>query len=158
MKLDRTDLKILDVLQREGRISNADLAEQVALTAAPCLRRVQRLERDGVIRGYGARLDPQPLGLGLSAFVRVQLETHDAAHVQRFAELVDSAEEVIACWSLTGEMDYLLQVVVADLTHYNDFIMGRLLRDGGVRDVNSSFVLGTIKADRGLPLAVGPKG
>lgn len=149
---DRTDRQILAVLQREGRISNADLAERVALTAAPCLRRVQRLEATGVIEGYGARLDPRKLGLGLRAFVRVQLETHDPAHVQHFAELVANAEEVVACWSLTGEMDYLLQVAVTDLDHYNAFIMGRLLRDGGVRDVNSSFVLGTIKADQGLPL------
>ncbi|MCB1626229.1 MAG: Lrp/AsnC family transcriptional regulator [Xanthomonadales bacterium] len=150
--LDRTDLKILTVLQREGRISNSELAERVALTPAPCLRRVQRLEQAGVIEGYGARLDPRRLGLGLRAFVRVQLETHDADHVQRFAELVGSAEEVVACWSLTGEMDYLLQVAVTNLDHYNDFIMGRLLREGGVRDVNSSFVLGTIKPDQGLPL------
>ena len=110
------------------------------------------VEQAGVIEGYGARLDPRRLGLGLRAFVRVQLETHDADHVQRFAELVGSAEEVVACWSLTGEMDYLLQVAVTDLDHYNDFIMGRLLREGGVRDVNSSFVLGTIKPDQGLPL------
>ncbi|MCB1607887.1 MAG: Lrp/AsnC family transcriptional regulator [Xanthomonadales bacterium] len=153
MKLDRTDLRILEVLQREGRITNAELAERVNLSAAPCLRRLQRLERDGVIAGYGARVDPKAVGLGLQAFVRVQLETHDSKHVKRFAALMAEAEEVVSCWSLTGEMDYLLQVAVADLEHYNSFIMGRLLRDGGVRDVNSSFVLGTIKSQRGWPLA-----
>lgn len=151
--MDHIDLHILAVLQREGRISNADLAERVGLSAAPCLRRVQRLEQRGVIQGYAARLDPQQLGLGLCAFVRVQLETHDAAHIERFASLVRAADEVVACWSLTGEMDYLLQVRVADLAHYNAFIMGHLLREGGVRDVNSSFVLGTIKAEQGLALA-----
>ncbi|MCB1640678.1 MAG: Lrp/AsnC family transcriptional regulator [Xanthomonadales bacterium] len=117
------------------------------------MRRLQRLERDGVIAGYGARVDPKAVGLGLQAFVRVQLETHDSKHVKRFAALMAEAEEVVSCWSLTGEMDYLLQVAVADLEHYNSFIMGRLLRDGGVRDVNSSFVLGTIKSQRGWPLA-----
>ena len=151
-KLDRTDLRILQILQREGRITNAELADRVALSPAPCLRRVQRLERDGVITGYGARVDPKAVGLGLQAFVRVQLETHDSDHVKRFADLVSDAEEVIACWSLTGEMDYLLQVAVADLEHYNSFIMSRLLREGGVRDVNSSFFLGTIKSNRGWPL------
>ena len=155
MSLDRTDLRILEVLQSQGRITNAELAERVSLSAAPCLRRVQRLERKGVIAGYGARVDPKAIGLGLQAFVRVQLETHDSEHVKRFADLVANAEEVVACWSLTGEMDYLLQVAVTDLEHYNSFIMSRLLREGGVRDVNSSFVLGTIKSHRGWPVGQG---
>lgn len=151
-RLDRTDLRILEILQSDGRVTNAELADRVALSPAPCLRRVQRLERDGVIAGYGARVTPTAVGLGLQAFVRVQLETHDSDHIQRFADLVGDSEEVVACWSLTGEMDYLLQVAVADLEHYNTFIMSRLLREGGVRDINSSFVLGTIKGNRGWPL------
>lgn len=150
--LDRIDRSLLALLQRDARGSNAELAEQVALSPSACLRRVQRLERLGVIRGYRAMLDLSAIGRGLQAFVRVQLERHDADHVHRFAELVAGWDAVIACHTLTGDMDYLLHVAVADLAHFNDFIMGELLKHGGVRDVNTSFVLGTVKADRGVPL------
>lgn len=84
--------------------------------------------------------------------MRVQLERHDSVHVQRFADLVSGWDDVIACYALTGDMDYLLHVLVSDLAHFNDFIMRELLKHGGVRDVNSSFVLGTVKADRGVPV------
>lgn len=150
--LDRTDLQLLAVLQRNGRISNADLAEQVHLSASACLRRVQRLERDGVIAGYRAQLDTQQLGLGLQAFVRVQLEKHDAAHVERFIAAVHGWDEVVACHALTGDMDYLLHVVVADLDHFSRLLLDRLLNASGVADVNSSFVLRTVKAFGGVPL------
>lgn len=151
-ELDRIDRSLLALLQRDARRTNAELAEQVALSPSACLRRVQRLERVGVIRSYRAMLDLGAVGRGLQAFVRVQLERHDAGHVQRFAELVAGWDAVIACHTLTGDMDYLLHVAVADLAHFNDFIMGELLKHGGVRDVNTSFVLGTVKADRGIPL------
>lgn len=151
-ELDRIDRALLALLQRDARRTNAELAEQVALSPSACLRRIQRLERAGVIRGYRALLDPAALGRGLRAFVRVQLERHDAEHVRRFAELVAAWDAVIECHTLTGDMDYLLHVAVADLAHFNDFIMRELLKHGGVRDVNTSFVLGTVKADQGLPL------
>lgn len=152
LDLDRTDRALLALLQADARRTNVELAEAVALSPSACLRRVQRLERSGAIRGYRAMLDPAALGRGLKAFVRVQLERHDAEHVRRFAELVADWDAVIECHTLTGDMDYLLQVAVADLAHFNEFIMGELLKHGGVRDVNTSFVLGTVKADRGLPL------
>jgi Lrp/AsnC family leucine-responsive transcriptional regulator len=150
--LDRTDLAILALLQRQGRIANAELAERVNLSASACLRRVQRLEREGVIAGYGARLDPAALGLGLVAFVRVQLEKHGSGSTDAFAELVRSWDEVVACHALTGDMDYLLQVVVRDLAHFSGFLLDHLLNATGVADVNSSFVLRTVKAYSGLPL------
>lgn len=84
--------------------------------------------------------------------MRVQLERHDAEHVDRFAALVAGWDTVVACYTLTGDMDYLLHVAVADLDHFNRFMMGELLKHGGVRDVNTSFVLGTVKPDQGLPL------
>lgn len=152
-ELDRIDRALLDLLQQDARRTYAELAEKVALSPSACQRRLQRLERSGAIRGYRAILDPAALGRGLSAFVRVQLERHDAEHVQRFAALVAGWDAVVACYTLTGDMDYLLQVAVTDLAHFNAFIMGELLKLGGVRDVNTSFVLGTVKADRGLPLA-----
>ena len=152
LKFDRTDLAILAELQREGRLSNADLAERVKLSPSACLRRVQRLEQDGVLAGYAARIDPERVGLGLQAFVRVQLERHDPASVQQFGDRVQAWDEVVACYALTGDMDYLLHVVVQDLDHFSRFLLDRLLNQAGVADVNSSFVLRTVKAFRGLPL------
>lgn len=150
---DRTDLAILAELQRDGRLTNAELAQRVNLSASACLRRVQRLEADGVIDGYVARVDPAAVGLGLQAFVRVQLRSHDAAAVQAFVERVGGWDEVIACHALTGDMDYLLHVIVEDLEHFSRFLLDHLLDDGSVADVNSSFVLRTVKQARALPLA-----
>jgi Lrp/AsnC family leucine-responsive transcriptional regulator len=150
--LDRTDLQLLAELQRNGRQTNAELAERVHLSASACLRRLQRLEREGVISGYRAEVDPERLGLGLQAFVRVQLRHHDAASIAAFADFVNQWDEVVACHALTGDMDYLLQVAVHDLEHFSRFLLDRLLNQAGVADVNSSFVLRTVKAFRGLPL------
>ena len=150
--LDRIDLLLLAELQRNGRLTNADLAERVHLSPSACLRRVQRLERSGVIAGYRADVSAERLGLGLQAFVRVQLKHHDSAAVAGFAELVNGWDEVIACHALTGDMDYLLQIAVRDLEHFSGFLLDRLLNQPAVDDVNSSFVLRTVKAWRGLPL------
>lgn len=152
--LDRTDLRILALLQANGRATNTEIAEAVSLSASACLRRVQRLEADGVIAGYAALLDPQAVGLGLQAFVRVQLEKHGAIAVQHFVESVQSWNEVIACHALTGEMDYLMHIVVSDLEHFSRFLLDKLLNESGVADVNSSFVLRTVKQTRELPIAV----
>ncbi|MGY1410870.1 MULTISPECIES: Lrp/AsnC family transcriptional regulator [unclassified Luteimonas] len=154
-ELDRTDLMLLAELQRAGRQTNAELAERVHLSASACLRRVQRLEREGVIAGYRAELDGERLGLGLQAFVRVHLARHDAASIAAFAAHVNEWPEVIACHALTGEMDYLVHVAVGDLEHFSRFLLDKLLAQAGVADVNSSFVLRTVKAFRGLPLPAG---
>jgi Lrp/AsnC family leucine-responsive transcriptional regulator len=151
--LDRTDLALLAILQREGRISNAELAERVSLSASACLRRVQRLEQAGVLAGYSAVLDPARVGLGLQAFVRVQLSRHDAEAIAGFTQRVNDWDEVIACHALTGDMDYLLHVAVQDLAHFSRFLLDHLLNASGVADVNSSFVLRTVKQARALPLA-----
>ena len=151
LDLDRTDLRILEVLQREGRITNAELAERVNLSPSPCLRRLQRLEQSGLIAGYAAHLDPKRVGLGLQAFVRIHLAQHDADAIARFVERVGSWDEVVECHALTGDMDYLLRVYVADLDHFSRFLLDRLLV-AGVSDVNSSFVLRTVKHARVLPL------
>ncbi|HRO62693.1 Lrp/AsnC family transcriptional regulator [Thermomonas sp.] len=132
--LDRIDLQLLALLQREGRHTNAELAEKVHLSASACLRRVQRL------------------GLGLQAFVRVQLKSHDAARVEAFARQVNRWPEVVACHALTGDMDYLLHVVVSGLEHFSHFLLDHLLAQGDVGDVNSSFVLRTVKQARALGL------
>ena len=153
--LYRTDLRLLALLQRAGRASNADLAAQVNLSPSACLRRIQRLESAGVVAGYAARLDPKALGLGLQAFVRVQLEKHGAPGIERFVRAVQDWDEVVACHALTGDMDYLLHVYVRDLEHFSRFLLDRLLDASGVADVNSSFVLRTVKGFSGLPLPAG---
>lgn len=154
-KLDRTDLRLLAVLQGEGRITNAELAERVSLSPSACLRRLQRLEAEGIVTGYAAQVDPQAVGLGLQAFVRVQLARHEAGAIERFVAKVNGWEEVVACHALTGDMDYLLHVVVRDLEHFSRFLLDRLLDQAGVADVNSSFVLRTVKGFRGMPLPRG---
>src|SRR5699024_8793013 len=150
--LDRTDFQILALLQTDGRITNAQLAEKVNLSASACLRRVQRLEREGVIAGYAARVDAVAVGLDLQAFVRVQLKQHDTATVEAFGRLVNGWDEVATCHALTGDMDYLLHVYVSDLAHFSRFLLDRLLNASGVADVNSSFVLRTVKQSASVPL------
>lgn len=151
--LDRTDIAILSRLQANGRISNADLAAAVNLSPSACLRRVQRMEADGLIAGYGVRLEPKALGLGLQAFVRVQLSRHDGDAIEAFVQHVSEWDEVVSCYALTGDMDYLLQVYVADLEGFSRFLLDRLLNAAGVADVNTSFVLRTVKASTALPLS-----
>ncbi|MBB3226580.1 Lrp/AsnC family leucine-responsive transcriptional regulator [Luteibacter sp. Sphag1AF] len=151
--MDRIDLRILAALQTDGRMTNSDLANVVNLSASACLRRVQRLEADGVIAGYGARVNPQSVGLGLQAFVRVQLAKHDGSSIEGFVERVRDWEEVVACHALTGDMDYLLHVYVADLEGFSRFLLDKLLNAAGVADVNTSFVLRTVKDSGNLPLS-----
>jgi Lrp/AsnC family transcriptional regulator, leucine-responsive regulatory protein len=153
--LDRLDLALLAHLQREGRISNAELAERVSLSPSACLRRVQRLEAEGYIAGYRAVLDAHKLGYGLQAFVRLQLARHDAASVAAFVARVADWDEVIACHALTGDMDYLLHVLVQDLAHFSRFLLDRVLHHGDVADVNSSFVLREVKGGGAVPLPGG---
>lgn len=153
VQFDRTDLRLLAEIQRDGRATNAELAMRVNLSPSACLRRLQRLEGEGVIAGYGARLEPKHIGLGLQAFVRVQLEKHDQAAIARFADSVVEWDEVVACHALTGDMDYLLQIYVRDLEHFSRFLLDKLLNASGVADVNSSFVLRTVKPFRALPLS-----
>lgn len=152
VNLDRTDLRLLVEIQQHGRATNAELAARVNLSPSACLRRIQRLESAGVIDGYAARVNPQAVGLGLQAFVRVQLEKHGPASIDHFAENMQAWEEVVTCHALTGDMDYLLHVVVRDLEHFSRFLLDRLLNSSGVADVNSSFVLRTVKGFAGWPL------
>lgn len=150
---DRTDLRLLAEIQQQGRATNAELAALVNLSPSACLRRIQRLESEGVIGGYGARLEPRAIGLGLQAFVRVQLSKHGNEAIDHFVEAVQLWDEVVACHALTGDMDYLLHIYVRDLDHFSAFLLDKLLNAAGVADVNSSFVLRTVKEFRALPLS-----
>ena len=151
--LDRTDRKLLDLLQKDGRITNLELATKVALSPSACLRRVRALEEAGVIRGYAALLDPAKVGLGLTAFVTVKLEKRGRMPTDQFARACREWPEVAACHATTGDMDYLLRVVVEDLAHFSRFVMDSLLKHPGVIDMKSSFVLEPVKETTALPLA-----
>lgn len=150
--LDRIDRRILDLLQRDARLTNVDLAAKVALSPSPCLRRVRALEEGGVIREYVALLDPGRVGLGLLAFANVKLEKGGTLPIDDFLSAVQAWPEVVACYAMTGDTDYLLRVQVEDLEHYSRFMMNRLLRQPGVIDVKSNFVLERIKDTTALPL------
>ena len=151
--LDKTDRKLLALLQEDGRITNQELAERVALSPSACLRRVRALEEAGVIRGYAALLDPAKVGLGLLAFVNVKLEKRGRMPTDAFARACREWPEVAACHATTGDMDYLLRVHVEDLAHFSRFVMDSLLKHPGVIDVKSSFVLEQVKETTALPLA-----
>ena len=151
--LDRTDLRILDVMQHNGRLSNQEIAERVSLSPSPCLRRIRRLEELGVIRGYVALLEPKKLGLGLLAYVSIKLEKRGKSPMDEFKARVQTWPEVVACYAMTGEMDYLLRVHVGDLEHFSRFVMEQLLKQPGVVDVKSSFALERIKDTTALPLS-----
>ncbi|UHL64345.1 Lrp/AsnC family transcriptional regulator [Paralcaligenes sp. KSB-10] len=146
--LDRTDRQILMELQRNGRLSNQDLADRVALSPSPCLRRVRRLEEEGYIRNYVALVNAEKVGLGLLAYVSVRLnKTARASHapMSDFARDVQLWPEVVECYAMTGDMDYLLRVQVEDLTQFSKFAMDKLMQHPAVVDMRSSFTLQRIK-------------
>jgi Lrp/AsnC family leucine-responsive transcriptional regulator len=153
IELDRTDCHILQLLQKDGRLSNVELAEKVALSPSPCLRRLKQLEKTGVIRRYVALVEPASVGLGLLAFVRVSLEKRGRGSMDAFKRAVQEWPEVMDCYVMTGDMDYLLKVLVEDLEHFSRFIMDRLLKQPGVIDAKSSFALETLKNNTALDLA-----
>ena len=153
MDMDGTDQTILDLLQKDGTISNQDLAERIALSPSPCSRRVKQLEDEGYIRQYVALLDPIKIGLELTIMVTVALVNHDPKVMRHFEDTISSISEVIQCYLIAGQSaDYLLKVMVADLPAYQSFLLNKLTRINGVSQVQSSFVLQRIVDKTALPL------
>ena len=151
-ELDRTDRRILAILQDHGRMQNADLAPKVALSPAPCLRRLRRLEEAGVILRYAAILDPRKLGLGLAAHLEVKLDKQAEHARSTFRKAVMRWPEVQTCLQLSGEWDYSMKVVAPDLDAYARFLMEKMLALPVVVNVQSSFVLETVKDTTALPV------
>lgn len=154
-ELDRTDRKILAELQRDGRLTNQELADRVSLSPSPCLRRVRRLEEEGYIRRYVAVVDAEKVGFGLVAYVTIRLNKHSGsshAPMAEFARDVQAWPEVVACYAMTGDMDYLLRIQVRDLAHFSRFAMDVLMQHPAVIDMRSSFALQKIKETNELPL------
>ena len=150
--MDSTDTRLLAEIQRRADITAQELGEILNLSPSQVARRRSRLEAEGVIAGYRARLDPGRLGLTVQAFVQVQMTAHNADTAANFVRLVVTLPEVVGCWTLTGEADYLLRVWVADLPALNTFIHQRLLPHPAVARVQSQIVMDQPKADSGLPL------
>jgi Lrp/AsnC family leucine-responsive transcriptional regulator len=150
--LDDFDRKIIAELQADGRLSNVDLAARIGLSPSPCLRRVKRLEREGYIDSYRATLDRTRVGLGFTVFLGVRIEGHANDRAEGFEQAVLQMREVIACHMVSGTVDYLLEVVVPDLPHYQKFLIDKLLALPIVREVQSSIALNTLKAGAPLPL------
>jgi Lrp/AsnC family leucine-responsive transcriptional regulator len=152
MPLDVVDRRMLEILQREGRISNAALAERLHLSPSPCLRRLRALEGEGLVTGYRAVLDRAKLGLGLTVFVELKVEGHSDRSAAAISERVVAAPEVISAHIVSGSADFLLEVVVADLAAYERLMFETLLRLPNVADVRSNFALRTVKPSGPLPV------
>jgi Lrp/AsnC family leucine-responsive transcriptional regulator len=156
VELDAIDRRILQALQAQGRVTYDELAAQVGLSPSAALRRVKRLEESGVIAGYVALVAPERVGLGLTAYINVRLEKHTDSHkrspMDLFSAAVQTWPEVVECAALTGEMDYLLRVLVRDMAHYSRFIMESLLKHPSVQDCKTSFVLQRLKGTTALPI------
>lgn len=150
--LDAIDRRILQVLQAEGRLPIVALADRVGLSPSPCARRLAKLEESGVIARYAAILDPARIGLALQAFVLVALNDHAEPTVAAFQRAVSLRPEVLAAYAVSGEMDYLLHVVAADMEAFADFATRDLLRMPGVRASRTSFVLKALKPPSTLPV------
>lgn len=152
LKLDAIDRRILNALQRDGRLQNVDLAQQVGLSPSPCLRRVRLLEEAGVIEKYVAVLNPAKVGKALTVFARVWLKGQDAQTVDRFAEAVRQFPDVVECHLMAGDCDFLLRIVAADLDEYRRFQMEYLTRIPGVQSVKTDIPMQKIKLTSEIPM------
>ena len=150
--LDSIDRRLLQAIQENGRLPVTDLAEQVGLTASPCLRRLKILEQAGVIRGYAALIDQDKVGLPVSVFVSVKLEMQREEALETFERAVRDCPEVVECYLMTGPRDYLLRVVARDLAAYERFLKETLTRVKGVASIESSFALTQVKHSNALPI------
>lgn len=153
MTLDRFDRRILDILQRDGRISNQDLADRIGLSASPCLRRVRALEEAGIIAGYRALVDARALGLTLMALIHISMDRHTPERFENFEAAVAALPEVLECLLITGQdADYQLKVIVRDMEAYQELLLNRITRIEGVSGVHSSFVMRRVVDKTALPL------
>ena len=153
IELDKTDRKLLALLQTDAGLSNLELADKVGLSPTPCARRVKRLESEGVIKGRVTLLEQQKLGLSLTAHIGITMDRHTPERFEAFERDIQSYPEVLECCVVTGQSaDYLMKVVVEDMAHYERFLLGRLTRIPGVTGVHSSFQLRSVVSKTALPL------
>ena len=151
MDLDEIDNRILEVLQRDGRISNQELAGRVGLSPSPCLRRLKRLEGAGVIQRYVALVDPAAVGRNLQAIIEVRLDHQTSAAVDRFEKEILKHPQVLECYLMAGDWDYMLRVVFRDLDEFRQFCIGALSKIPGVANVKSNICMKSVKFNTALP-------
>ncbi|MCA6217175.1 Lrp/AsnC family transcriptional regulator [Ideonella sp. B7] len=151
MTLDEASLRILDALQQDATLSNAELAERVGLSASPCWRRVAELKQSGVLRGAVSLVDPLKLGLAVNVFVHVTLKQQDKASLEVFTQAISQRPEVMECYLMSGEADFMLRVVVEDLIQYQTLLVDCLTQIPGVASIRSSFALSQVKYTTALP-------
>ncbi len=152
--MDKYDKNILEQLQQEGRLSNQDLAERIGLSPSPCLRRVRQLEEEGYIDQYVAILNPEKLGLKMTALIQISMDKHTPERFENFEQQVKSFPEVQSCYLITGQSaDYILKVIVEDMEHFQAFLLGKLTRIEGVSGVHSSFVMRKVVDNTSVPLS-----
>jgi len=153
MKLDKIDLKILRAIQKDGTISNLDLADRIGLSPSPCARRVKQLEDSGIIDRRVTLLNPSKLGLKLTALIQIAMDRHTPDRFEEFEKQVGNYPEVVECSLITGQSaDYLLRVVVPDMEYYQEFLLNKITRIKGVSDVHSSFIMRQVIHSTELPL------
>lgn len=152
MITDKFDKAILSVIQQDGRITNQKLARQVNLSTAPCWRRLNKLEKQGIISGYAALLNRESLGLSVMVYIHVSLHDHNADTVETFDRFVENSSNILECYSVSGEYDYLIRVIAQDVTALELFLMKKLLKLKAVRSANTSFVLKQKKYTTALPV------
>ncbi|KPW27963.1 Transcriptional regulator, AsnC family [Pseudomonas amygdali pv. mellea] len=150
--LSSIDMRILTALQQDGRITNQTLADQIGMSASPCWRRVKQLEEHRYVLGYRAVLDRRKIGLGVMVFIRVSIDSHSEAEARKFEQEVMQLENVVACYSIGGDADFLLQVVARDLDSFADFAMTVVRRLPGIKEMQSMFVLKEIKPFVSFPV------
>jgi len=156
MEMDETDYRILDVLQKDGRISNQDLADRVGLSPSPCLRRTRLLECSGAVQKYVALLNPRAVGRELQAIVQVRLDHQTSASVSRFEKEILGYPQVLECDLVAGDWDYVLRVAVRDLEEFREFCVNSLSKIAGVANVKSNISMKQVKYSTALPLSSRP--
>ncbi|MET3616351.1 DNA-binding Lrp family transcriptional regulator [Rhizobium aquaticum] len=149
--MDDKDRQIIWALQKDGRLTNQDLSEKVSLSPSPCLRRLRQLEDDKVILGYTAIVDEEAYGLPITAFVRIKLERHSAGSVAAFEKRVRAIDHIQDCYVMTGEVDYLLRVLVQSLKDYEQFVRQQLHNIDGIAAIDTSFAYSTVKRSTVFP-------
>ncbi|MFU0504078.1 Lrp/AsnC family transcriptional regulator [Pseudaminobacter sp. NGMCC 1.201702] len=151
-QFDEFEIRMLDILQRDGRKPVSELAQEIGLSTTPCARRFDALRQAGVVKGFGAVIGRRAVGLMVEVFIQVRLVSHSDESPERFIAAVQRMDEVSACWTMTGDHDFLLHVMVPTVDDLNDFVMHRLMRLPGVRDVHTQLVLQNIKGPGHVPL------
>ena len=152
MKIDAVDIRILNELQADGSLTNLELAKRVHLSPSPCLTRVKALENDGVIDRYVALVQPKSLGLNLSVFISISLKEQSKSALAAFEKSIADHDEIMECYLMTGDSDYLIRVAVADITALEKFILEQLTPIAGIEKIRSSFALKQVKYKTALPL------